>query len=154
MSDTPSTVPERLRRDFESAWRQALSRAPRLDDYLAQLPETERLSLLPEMRRLDSEFRRQLASDISELPTADFPPAANEMVDFETTHPAVPKLSIPVRTRGAATARRPAIRQIKSANNPKQASAGKPSQKDNQPATAKPQAPKANKKPGEMTPIN
>lgn len=67
----------------------------------------------------------QLAVDIP----ADFAPAANEVIEFETTHPSVPKVSIPVRSRAnqkkpmANTARRP-INPLTPGNTGK--SAGKP----------------------------
>ncbi|HPF38670.1 MAG TPA: DUF1573 domain-containing protein [Phycisphaerae bacterium] len=84
----------------------------------------------------------QLVVDIP----ADFSPAADEMIEFETTHPAAPKLSIPVRSRGVVTRKAP----------PQVAHPAKPAAKAAvEPAKpAEPAATKKSDKTGEMKPVN
>lgn len=95
-----------------------------------------------------------------EIP-ADFSPAANEMIEFETTHPAVPKLSIPVRSRGIARRNRPmplnhAVKATDGKGTMRES--GKPTttadKRESKPeAKPTPEPGKPDQKPGEMKPV-
>lgn len=65
------TVRERLCEAFERQWQEAAQRAgerPRVEDYLAQIPESERSGLIQELLLLDQEYRSRVGdpSSVSE----------------------------------------------------------------------------------------
>ena len=57
----PGRPPEALRRQFESAWQEALAGAPPplIDNYLALASEADRTALAEDFRRIERDYREQ-----------------------------------------------------------------------------------------------
>ncbi|MCB9858276.1 MAG: DUF1573 domain-containing protein [Phycisphaerales bacterium] len=95
-----------------------------------------------------------------EIP-ADFAPSGNETIEVETTHPAAPKLSIPVRSRGMAAHPRPmpgghavkASETTKRESTKENAKSPAGDMKESKPATKTDAEKKSEQKPGEMKPV-
>src|SRR5262249_29518907 len=90
---------ETLRRQFESAWQEALAGRPppQIDTYLTQVPEAERTALRGELDRLERDYRQR--HQVAGLTTAD-------MATTGPAGPAVPPLWWP-RGRAPPGRRRP-----------------------------------------------
>lgn len=92
-----------------------------------------------------SQSTYQLAVEIP----ADFVPAANETIELETTHPAVQKLTIPVRSRGLRVAPQAAARPTAV----RKASPKSSAKSDMKGASAGTKEKKSEEKSGKMTPV-